>query len=138
MQSSKIMWLLLFCGAVLVGCSKEAPPEPADIAGRFSGIFGITEDLMEIHPDGTFSQTISSNGQIIKNEGTWKVEQLGLEFSHIYAVVDLTGKPYLKPVLFSNEGAVWVNYQGHRRIAFNIDSGYVLDREATTPQTPAQ
>lgn len=111
-----------------VGCN-ESPPDPKDIAGNYIGKYGAIKERIELHQDGTFNQAVFWHGEPIQNKGTWKINQMALEFFHIYVAYSATGDLLDPPQLAYNKKAVWVNYQGHRRIAFDIDRDYVLDRE---------
>jgi hypothetical protein len=118
--------LIALCVVVLSGCEDEKPPNPQDVWGNYKGHYGTTEDDIQIHQDGSFDQTLNWKDKVFNYSGKWSVQGLGIAFSPIYvpAEFSLRGEPRLT----SNCSAVWVNYQDFRRLAFDIDSGYVLDR----------
>lgn len=119
--------ILVGCISLLSGCD-QPPPTSQAVEGRYQGDYGTTQEIIEMRRDGTFDQTLSWKDQVIHNKGSWKVDQLGLAFFHIYIPFEVNGGLLPAPRLSYNASAVWVNHNGFRRIAFDIDHGYVLDQ----------
>lgn len=118
---------------LLAGCN-EAPPNPMAVDGRYRGNYGAIQEVLDVRKDGTFDQELTWSGQVLHNRGTWQVQQLGLKFSPFYVSFSVEGKVLPQPELYSSYGADWVDYNGLRRIVFNIDIQYLVDREKAPPK----
>ena len=117
--------LAVFC---LCGC-KEVKIDSGNLGGVYVGNYGTMVETVTVKSDGTFDQQLTAGDREWHSKGTWKIQPNKLEFFNMYVVFNPAGKLYAEPRLFSNHIATWVNHEGRRRIVFDIDCGYVVDRK---------